>query len=58
MFKKGDRVYKDTGDYSFEGEIIEVLTKRNGARRYAVEDDRGLLLIMNEKQITSVREET
>lgn len=47
----GDRVRKCTGDYTFEGQVIAIVTKRSGAVRYVVEDDRGLLLILNESQI-------
>jgi hypothetical protein len=47
----GERVIKSSGDYVFEGEIVSVFTKRSGAVRYVVEDDRGLLLIMNAKQV-------
>ena len=38
-------------DYEFDGDIRGVVTKRSGAIRYVVEDDRGLLLIMNAKQV-------
>lgn len=47
----GHRVVKRGGDYDFDGEIVAVIRKRNGAIRFAVEDDRGLLLIMNAKQV-------
>jgi len=50
--KIGDKIQKRTGDYKFDGEIICEFTKKDGAIRYVVEDDRGLCLIMNEKQIT------
>lgn len=50
----GDRVIKDGGDYTFEGWIIAVFTKRNGAVRYAVEDDRGVVMIMHELQLRRV----
>lgn len=46
----GRKVEKRSGDYSFDGEIVAVIRKRSGEIRYAVEDDRGLLLIMNAKQ--------
>jgi hypothetical protein len=49
-----DLVVKDGGDYTFEGEIIGVFTKRSGAIRYAVEDDRGLILILNRSQFMLV----
>lgn len=49
--KVGHKVSKRTGDYEFDGVVIAIIHKRSGAVRYAVEDDRGLILIMNEKQI-------
>ncbi len=50
----GARVRKTQGDYVFEGEIRSVFTKRSGVIRVVVEDSRGLLLIMNEKQVERV----
>jgi hypothetical protein len=47
----GDRVVKTGGDYTFEGIIIAVFQKRSGAIRYVVEDDRGLIMIMNPQQL-------
>lgn len=47
----GHRVTKRGGDYEFDGVIVDVIRKRSGAIRYVVEDDRGLLLIMNAKQV-------
>ena len=49
-FPIGHRVSKRSGDYEFDGEIVAVIPKRSGAIRYAVEDDRGLLLVMNARQ--------
>lgn len=46
----GRRVIKTSGDYEFDGEIRAIIPKRSGAIRYAVEDERGLLLVMNAKQ--------
>lgn len=46
----GRAVAKRGGDYEFDGEIRAVIVKRSGAVRYAVEDDRGLLLVMNARQ--------
>lgn len=46
----GHPVAKRGGDYEFDGEIRAVIVKRSGAVRFAVEDDRGLLLVMNAKQ--------
>jgi hypothetical protein len=47
----GDRVVKDSGDYTFEGTVIAIFQKRSGAIRYAVEDDRGVVMIMNAQQL-------
>lgn len=47
----GHKVQKRGGDYEFDGEVVAVITKKSGAVRYVVEDDRGLLLIMNAKQV-------
>lgn len=56
----GDRVHKTKGDYTFEGEVVAVFTKRAtspfvpGPMRYVVEDDRGLLFIFSESQLEHV----
>lgn len=52
--KVGDYVRKRTGEYDFDGIIMAEWTTRKGNVRYIVEDDRGLSLIMNERQITNV----
>lgn len=49
-----DAVIKDSGDYTFEGIIVGIIEKLSGAKRYAVEDNRGLLFIFNEKQLRKV----
>jgi len=49
----GRAVKKRGGDYQFDGQIIAEVEKLSGERRYVVEDDRGLLLIMNSKQVSS-----
>lgn len=51
IFNVGDRVIKNDGDYTFEGEIIAVFRKRSGVVRYAVEDNRGIILIMRDAQL-------
>lgn len=53
-FQVGDRVRKDEGDYTFEGVVRAVFTKRSGVIRYVVEDDRGLLFIFNSSQLKAV----
>src|SRR5215472_6889922 len=52
----GTRAVKLAGDYTFEGEVRAVVFKKSGAVRYVVEDDRGLLLIMNAEQIGFIDE--
>ena len=54
MVNMGDRVSKTGGDYTFEGVVVSRFTKRSGAVRIVVEDDRGLLMIMNEGQVALV----
>lgn len=51
----GDAVRKIGGEYEFEGYVVAVFTKRNKKTlRYVVEDNRGLLLILNSTQIELV----
>lgn len=50
-FNTGDWVKKAGGDYTFIGIVVGVITKLSGATRFVVEDDRGLLLILNENQL-------
>jgi len=50
--RTGSIVHKRGGDYEFDGQIVGTITKKSGAIRYVVEDDRGLLLIMNGSQIS------
>jgi ABC-type uncharacterized transport system ATPase subunit len=49
----GDRVIKTDGDYTFEGNIV-AFKKKSGKIRIVVEDDRGVLMIMNSSQIKKV----
>ena len=51
-FKATDLVQKVGGDYSFGGEVVAVFQKKSGVVRYVVEDDRGLLFIFNESQLS------
>ena len=52
QFNVGDQVKKAPGgDYQYEGTIVGVIRKLSGAIRYVIEDSRGLLFIMNEKQL-------
>lgn len=50
-FERGHKFTKTSGDYTFEGTVLCGIEKLSGEIRYAVEDDRGLILIMNERQI-------
>lgn len=52
--KRGYKVAKRSGDYTFFGWIVAIFKKRSGQIRYVVEDERGLLLIMNEQQLQFV----
>lgn len=49
-----DVVIKDSGDYVYEGIIVGIIEKLSGAKRYAVEDNRGLLFIFNASQLRKV----
>lgn len=51
MFEIGDHVEKTGGDYTYQGEIIGVITKKSGAVRYIVENDMGMLFIFNGTQL-------
>jgi hypothetical protein len=51
QFKLGDEVKKVGGDYTFEGVIRAVFTKKSGAIRMVVEDDRGVLHIYSDKNL-------
>lgn len=52
-FRVGEPVSKVGGDYRFDGHVVAALTKRSGARRYVVEDDRGVLHIYRAEQLRS-----
>jgi len=55
QLQRGDVVRKDTGDYSFVGTVVHVFFKLDDKTiRVIVEDDRGLLLIMNLNQLKVV----
>lgn len=52
VFKVGAKVAKRTGDYVFFGIVVDVFVKRDGRSvRYVVENDDGLVLILNSKQL-------
>lgn len=51
-FQIGDYVVKTSGDYKFAGEIVVVFRKKSGAVRYVVENRDGVLLILNEQQLS------
>lgn len=49
------RVEKKGEDSYFEGEVVAIFLKRNGKSvRYVVENDDGVCLICNEKQLSDV----
>lgn len=50
-FLVGDMVRKVGGDYRFDGVVVAAFDKTTGARRYVVEDDRGVLHIFSAKQL-------
>lgn len=51
-FPKGTAVSKVGGDYRFDGVVVSVFQKLSGMIRYVVEDDRGVLHIYSEKNLT------
>jgi len=46
-----DKVEKIGGDYTFVGIIVADFFKLSGARRFVVEDDRGVLHVYSEKNL-------
>lgn len=48
-FVLGDAVEKVGGDYTFVGEVVAAFRKKSGARRFVVEDDRGVLHVYSAK---------
>lgn len=54
QFTIGDPVRKIGGDYSIDGWIAAIVTKRSGAIRYVVEDERGMLLIYSAAQLAPI----
>jgi hypothetical protein len=50
-FRVGDPVAKVGGDYRFDGIVVAVFAKLSGARRYVVEDDRGILHIYSDRNL-------
>ena len=53
-FSLGDKVHRsrEGSDYQFWGWIVGEITKRSGAVRYAVEDDRGRIFVIHPKDLT------
>lgn len=49
--KIGDTLVKDTGDYTFTGEIRGIITKKSGAVRLIGENAEGILFIFNPAQV-------
>lgn len=50
-FMRGDIVVKDTGDYNFRGIVVGRFRKRSGTPRYVVENEDGILHILNDRQL-------
>jgi len=50
MFNVGDCVHKVVG-YKYKGVVVGVVIKRDGAKRFVVENDDGMLFIFNEAQL-------
>lgn len=57
-FSVGDFVEKTTGDYRYAGTVVGVIHKLSGEVRYVVEDSRGLLLILNARQLHPLKQTT
>lgn len=55
-FNEGDHAVKSDGDYVFAGIVVACFRKRSGSPRYVVENDDGVLMIMNGLQIKSPSE--
>ena len=53
-FKLGDEVHKVSGDYRFRGQVRAAFKKKNGAARYVVENDDGLLHIFSDGNLEKV----
>jgi hypothetical protein len=51
IFGVGNLVEKVGGDYTLSGVVVAAFMKRSGARRYVVEDDRGILMIYSGKNL-------
>jgi hypothetical protein len=51
IFLEGMRVAKVGGDYAFAGTVCSAFRKKNGAPRYVVENDAGLLHIFHGAQL-------
>lgn len=50
-FQVGDSVEKNSGDYFYEGVVVSRFQKLSGAVRYVIENEDGVLMIMNEGQL-------
>jgi hypothetical protein len=49
------RVLVVAADYSYEGEVVTVFSKRRGQMRCVVEDDNGRLFIHNSGQLAHLK---
>ena len=52
-FRVGDSVGERGGDYRFDGHVRAIVIKASGEILYVVEDDRGVLFIWREDQMTA-----
>lgn len=51
IYEVFDRVEKVSGDYKYRGTIVARFRKLTGAVRYVVENEDGMLMIMNSTQL-------
>lgn len=54
-FIVGNKVEKIGGDYQFIGIVVAAFPKISGKIRYVVEDDRGILHIFSDKQLSKLK---
>ena len=55
MYKTGDYVEKQGGDYRFAGVVVAAFQKLSGVDRFVVKDDRGVLHIYSAKNLKITR---
>ena len=52
----GDKVIKDSGDYTFNGIVVSKFTKLSGIERYVVENKEGILHIFSSNQLKEINQ--